>query len=336
MNPLEFSSDRPNPEASSEVLPRPSPNTHPAGLSSPASTPPSRLRILLQAGLTTLVGAILCQSLLGSLVVLGWIQRMSQRTTFREWWKLRAPHLRHAEGFNSFEEFAQGTGETQALARWPTWIRQPRTITPSPRLLTRWLGGLALNVRLGLASAINTWILTLPGCLLWAIAWYDGWQNSFNKGYEHAWVGPTTFTIGTLLFASAMLYVPMAQARQASTGSWRSFFDFKTVWHLIQRRWLGCLGVALLCTALNFPVLALKTYPAFKPQAIEARIRDLQAQESRSLTWLRHVRTFPWQHSLHRPDRPTGEVESGVRAFMPAQGAQARHDQLLCLLPGGG
>jgi len=120
-----------------------------------------------------------------------------------------------------------------------------------------------LNVKTGLQGIFNTWVLTLPGCLLLLFAWYDGWNNSFNKGYEQAPVGPLTGIFGIVLFIAAMLYVPLAQARQAVTGEWRSFYQFPLIWRLVRRHWVACLALAACYSLFSIPVLVMKTAPVF-------------------------------------------------------------------------
>jgi hypothetical protein len=125
----------------------------------------------------------------------------------------------------------------------------------------------------------------MPGCLLWLFAWYDGWNNSFHKGYEQFWVGPLTGWLGVMLFIAAMLYVPMAQVRQASSGDWRSFYQFRMIWRVVRRRWIACLGLALLYSAFSVPVTALKTIPAFFPQMISDSMNWTEAQVFSFLRW---------------------------------------------------
>ncbi len=103
----------------------------------------------------------------------------------------------------------------------------------------------------------------MPGCVLMLFSWYDGWNNSFNKGYEQAPVGPLTGVLGILLFIIAMLYVPLAQARQAVTGRWQAFYDFQFVWGLARRRCVSNLLLALGYTMLWLPLGILKTAPYF-------------------------------------------------------------------------
>ena len=98
------------------------------------------------------------------------------------------------------------------------------------------LGGLAANARMGVKALACTYVLVGPDCFLWFAVWYDGWNNSFNKGYEQAAVGPLTGLLGAALFLAAMLYVPMAWAHLAATGDPRAFFEFGFVRKLIRQR----------------------------------------------------------------------------------------------------
>jgi hypothetical protein len=233
-----------------------------------------------------LAGTALCQFPVTSILVVGWTYRVMHRAAVKRWWK-RSP-LR-AEG-TSFHEFLQADASTAAHARWPNWMLRPRAAmeaAPSGRgrirrTTSRLFGSLWLNAKVGVQGIFNTWVLTMPACVLWLFAWYDGWNNSFNKGYEQAAVGPLTGLLGVALFIAAMLYVPMAQARQAATGSWRAFFHFRLLGRIIRERPLGCLGLAVLYSVLSLPVTALKTAPEFFPQmnraledAGDAAIRDL-------------------------------------------------------------
>jgi hypothetical protein len=122
---------------------------------------------------------------------------------------------------------------------------------------------LGRNAKLGAQAIANTWVLTMPACVLWLFAWYDGWNNSFNKGYEQAAVGPLLGVFGVTLFIATMFYLPMAQMRHAATGQWRAFFQFRLVWALIRQRWLGCMLLAALYAVMSVPVTILKTAPYF-------------------------------------------------------------------------
>jgi len=80
------------------------------------------------------------------------------------------------------------------------------------------------------------------------------------------------------LFIAAMFYVPLAQARQAVTGEWRSFFQFRLVWTIVRARWMSSVALALLYSLLALPLNVLKTSPAFQPQinSALANLTDVQ------------------------------------------------------------
>lgn len=232
-----------------------------------------------------LAGGALCQGVFGSILVVGWTFRLAQRLVLRQWWKQSGSPSENI----SFENFVARMPAHRQHQHWPNWIlEQNRAWLSAPsapgwskiRATCKALShSLWQNLKLGLQAIFNTWVFTLPGCLLMLFSWYAGWQNSFNKGYEQAAVGPLTGFAGIFLFIAAMYYVPMAQIRQASTGDWRSFYQFKVVWQLIRRRWLACLGLALLYAALSLPVTILKTLPAFFPQ-INPALVDLSPAEA--------------------------------------------------------
>jgi len=213
----------------------------------------------------------LCQSWLGSIGVVGWTYRLAQREVLKGWWA--------ASGFGArgirFEEFVGGSERLRGHRHWPNWffaqnapeVMREATVRHAGSRFRLWLRAalhsLWLNLKTGFQAIFNTWVLTMPACLLWLFSWYDGWNNSFNKGYEQAAVGPALGFLGVFLFIAAMFYVPLAQARQAATGEWRSFYQWRLVRGLIKRRWLACLGLAILYAAVTFPVMILKAAPAF-------------------------------------------------------------------------
>src|SRR5947207_8578896 len=67
-------------------------------------------------------------------------------------------------------------------------------------------------------------------------SWYFGWHNSFNKGYEDAFLGLLSGLLGSFLLILALIYVPMAQAHQAAAGEIAAFFQFRVVMRLILTR----------------------------------------------------------------------------------------------------
>jgi len=237
-------------------------------------------------------GMLFCQGLLGSILVVGWSYRLAQRTALRYWFS-RSSRLQTRAGFC---EFLAAPGFSRHHADWPNWFLQ-QDFRESVRQLKAGLGtrmvvllrglvhSLWLNFRTGLRGILCTWALTLPAGVLWWFGWYDGWNNSFNKGYEQAAVGPLISILGIVWFIVAMFYVPLAQARQAVTGEWRSFFDFRFVWQLARANRLVCAGLALVYCGFAVPLNILKTTPMFWPQMNPA-LADLSA--TRALGALNH------------------------------------------------
>ncbi|PYJ99617.1 MAG: hypothetical protein DME23_09155 [Verrucomicrobia bacterium] len=216
---------------------------------------------------------LFCQSVLGALAVLGWTYRVMQRSVLKQWWKLSESPAKS----ESFVEFVAGDSRTCEHIHSPNWfliqnfregIRRLPEAGVGKRLLTvlRALGqSLWTNVRLGVQGIFNTWVLTLPACVLMLFGWYDGWNNSFNKGYEQFSVGPGVSVLGILLLITAMLYVSMAQARQAVTGNWRCFYQFRLIRTLVRRRWFACFGLAALYALCSLPILVLMSVVIFLP-----------------------------------------------------------------------
>jgi hypothetical protein len=240
-----------------------------------ASTPGIGRRALTLAWKTLVlfwkytIGALFCLSIAGAIMIVGWTYRLAQRSALRYWWA-RSDQKR--KGTRLRDHLARHDASHEHL-HWPNWfahqnfrqsIRRGRDAAPSASVLLKApFHSLALNLKTGLQAIFNTWVLTLPACILWLFAWYDGWNNSFNKGYEQAPIGPLTGILGIVLFIAAMLYVPLAQARQAVTGEWRSFYDFSFLWGLVRRHWLACLFLAALSSLFFVPVMILKTAPTF-------------------------------------------------------------------------
>src|SRR6266478_1267662 len=253
----------------------------------PVIAAPSRTRALLYRALIfplkLVWGMLLCQSFLGSILVVGWTYRLAQRAALKFWWSRRPSSERGI----TLDQFLIASERTEPHQHWPNWflrqnfresIRQPERRAPAlrdptsevsqscrstPGLPFALVHSLWQNFWIGLRAITNTWVLTLPACLFWWFGWYDGWNNSFNKGYEQAPVGPLISIFGIVLFIAAMFYLPLAQARQAVTGEWRSFYQFRLVWKIVRDRSVYCVLLGVLYTLLSIPLSILKTSPMF-------------------------------------------------------------------------
>lgn len=268
----------------------------PSGVTSdlpPSPVSPSRGWRTVLAGARFAVGLLFLQSVLGSLAIMGWTYRLMQRTALKAWWRT-TPFRRVPRDPDGFTGFVAGDNLTRVHVRWPGLIAQAglfrkfRTARghsggrPWRLLASGIFGSLVLNIRIGVQALFNTGLLTLPGAALWLFSWYDGWNNSFNKGYENAVVGPALGILGIAAFIAAMLYLPMAQARQAVSGEWKRFFEFNLVWGLVRRRWAASAGLAAGYAFASVPVTVLAALPMFYPQ-INPSLENLSPDQAREL-----------------------------------------------------
>ncbi|HEV2946437.1 MAG TPA: DUF4013 domain-containing protein [Gemmataceae bacterium] len=218
-----------------------------------------------------LVGGLLCFNLLGGIVVTGWTYRWMQGLVLRGWRK--KSRLREQ---GSFEDFCVSLGFDAPVAR-PRWFmqermtsslnrpdafgRRPSAIRKTLRMLRLPWNSLWVNFKIGLQGLFCTFLLTGLGTLIMLFSWEFGWLNSFNKGYEQAFIGPLTGLLGVFIFIATMFYVPMAQVHQAVTGDYRAFFDIRFVWRLIRARLSVYVFLAALIVLVSLPLEILKTAP---------------------------------------------------------------------------
>ncbi len=217
------------------------------------------------------VGVVFCLFPLTAVLVVGWTYRLMQRSALKTFWKA-SPQRSKGE---SFKETLYQFQTNPQNRNWPNWfVRQNAwSLIQAKRdemigpfhfmgfVLTTPFASLWENFKIGIQVLFNTWVLTLPGLALWVFAWHAGWNNSFHKVYEQSNVGILTGLSGVVLFIAAMLYVPMAQARQALTGQWRSFYEFGLVRRVIGARWWAMIALAALFVIFTLPVMVFKTAP---------------------------------------------------------------------------
>lgn len=233
-----------------------------------------------------LFGIALCLTPVTAVLVVGWLTRLMQRSTFKLWYRESGSEL----GIGSFQDFVLSNDNTAHLAHWPNWFTShtPAGDGKVQRLFSRLLGSLWANLKLGLQMLLNTWVLTLPACLIWIMSWWGGWENSFNKGYEQAAVAPLAGIAGVIVFIIAMLYVPLAQARQAATGSWRAFYDFRLVRKLIRHSRLRAIWLAVSFAVAGLVVAGLRVGPLALGNLLEGD-SDMTPQRIEQIAGAYHV-----------------------------------------------
>jgi len=222
------------------------------------------------------LGAVFCQWLPTAIFVVGWTYRAMQRRALRIWQK-------HSMLPESTRQVLRQTDPLFIVHEsWPNWFMQPRglraaakaAVVPTFRARVRrrmhMIGAsLGDNLRIGLLGMLNTSVILILPAILWQIGWYSGWDNSFNKGYEQYSNGIALSLTGIILFLTAMLYLPMAQARQAATGSWRAFYDFRTVWAITRNSPVRTILLATAYTLASLPIAITLGFPFFLESAVK-------------------------------------------------------------------
>lgn len=207
-----------------------------------------------------LIGAGACLLFPTSVLVVGWLTRRMQAVTLRRWWKASP-----CADQSTFADFCDTLGPDAPVLR-PRWLLRERLVTTAQTRQWRQLATLPwhslwLNAKFGFQALFGTFLLTGWGCLLMLFSWEFGWLNSFNKGYEQAFLGPVVGVLGILLFVGAMFYVPMAQAHHAATGDYRALFDFRFVWRLVLTRLGASVWLAGIMLLLSLVLEVFKTAP---------------------------------------------------------------------------
>ena len=209
-----------------------------------------------------LLGAVALQSWFFAFFAVGWTMRFMQRTAFKSWWA--AGH--RGRGDQSFRTFASEADEWRDQSVWPHWWLGPKPgrLLRERRVPRALFGGAAANIRLGVQGLFNiALVMAVPGCL-WLASWHIGWTISFYKEYEHHYWGYTLGLLGVAAFVPLMFFLPLAQARQAVTGDWRAFWQWRTVRRIARRQWLGMLVLAAMYLVFGTFTIVLKTSPMLK------------------------------------------------------------------------
>ena len=176
-----------------------------------------------------------------------------------------------------------------ALARQGLGLKRRAAIaklaaTPVLASLTRfpgWWRGLGDTMRSALSGAMAVALATLPFGALFLLAWWAGWENSFNKGYEQAWVGPLLALLAALVAVPVLSLLPMALVHHAVTRRVGAVLEIGLIWRLVRRvRWRYValtLGIVLAAAPLG----VMRVLPVFienvRPELAQAGPDALRA-----------------------------------------------------------
>lgn len=193
---------------------------------------PGRLSRLGRFLLNGALGTFLCSGPVTSVIALGWLTR-------------RQGHLAR-DRFGAAEEA-------------PGWLLGARELNgKATGRLARAIGGLSANIRAGLLALTALLAWTLPFTLLWLGAWWAGWENSFNKGYEQAFVGPSVFLFGALVAALILPALPLMLAHVATEDRLSAAFELRRLRSLIAQSGWRIPALSALAAIFAFPFAAAR------------------------------------------------------------------------------
>ncbi|MBT8456227.1 MAG: hypothetical protein HKO95_14895 [Rhodobacteraceae bacterium] len=178
------------------------------------------------------VGTLLCLSPLTSLIALGWLTRVMGATIAR-----------------------RSGGEAEPVG----WILGPR----GQGAVTRLAGGLGANIRAGVLTAAGLALWTLPFTVAWLGAWWAGWENSFNKGYEQAAVGPLVWLVATVVAVPVLAHLPFALAHWAAERRMAAFFELRRIRAVFAAAGWRAVWLAFLSALAVVPFFGLRGLPVF-------------------------------------------------------------------------
>lgn len=206
-----------------------------------------------------LVGTLLCTGPVTAIIALGWLTRRSGQLSRTR--------------FGAAEEA-------------PGWLFGPREANGrSTGRIARVLGGLGANIRSGILALTALLAWTLPFTLLWLGAWWAGWENSFNKGYEQAFVGPSVFGLGAILAALVLPALPLMLCHLAAEVRLSAAFDARRLRSLIAHAGWRVPALSLVAALFALPFAAARglvtTATDWAPWIADLPPEDLAALQGR-------------------------------------------------------
>ena len=148
----------------------------------------------------------------------------------------------------------------------PGWLLGPR----EAGRVARALGGLGANIRAGLITLTALLAWTLPFTALWLGAWWAGWENSFNKGYEQAFVGPSVYLFGTAVSMLILPVLPLMLAHLATEDRLSAAFELRRLRSVVTQAGWRVPALGALTLLVSIPLFGARglitTAPSFAPQ----------------------------------------------------------------------
>ena len=200
----------------------------------------------LAAVLNITIAIVLCLTPFTAVVVLGWIIRLMRREMIIE-------IGRHSR-----------SGASRDVSRKAALVK----ISALPQLVNTarfpgWWKGIWDTMRFAFKAIFAVSLAILPFGAILLLSWWAGWENSFNKGYEQAWVGPVLAVTGIALAIFTLAHLPMALAHHAAEQRVGAIWEVGLIRRLIGRvRW-RYLMLTLATVILSGPLFLAQILPTF-------------------------------------------------------------------------
>ena len=201
----------------------------------------------LQRPLGWLLGAALCMTPVTAVLAQGWLMGRMRRVAVQ-------------------------AAQRRAGAA-PSWA--------APVAPAGFLQGLKRIVIDGLGGALSLFLGLAPFTALLLLSWWGGWENSFGKGYEQSWVGPSLGLLGVAIGLPLLARAPMALAHQAVEGRWTAFFERRKVGAMMTHAGWEHVALAACFVLAALPLFAAKGLPVFIEQ-IRPGFESLSEEEARA------------------------------------------------------
>lgn len=227
------------------------------------------LRRIVAGGVRIVVGTALCLTPFTAIVALGWMQRLMRREAAVTLLRRTA----RVDRREAIRRLARNPA-TAELACYPGFFGDK---TAAGGVLRRYFGGLWRNISEGITAVGAVVATTLLFALLLLGAWWAGWENSFNKGYEQSAVGPLTWLAGATLAIATLRYLPIATAHVASERRLAAVAEVRRIRELTGAAGMSLIWPALMIALGSLAVLGLRILPVLL-QRPETGFADLDEQ----------------------------------------------------------
>jgi len=118
-------------------------------------------------------------------------------------------------------------------------------------------------LRRGVGAALSLFVATFPFAVFWLVSWWAGWENSFNKGYEQAFVGPIVGLAGIGVFVIIMVHLPLAMVYQSVTDRAFSLFEIRKIRSVLTHTGWGYVLWTAVLLLFALPIFARRGLPTF-------------------------------------------------------------------------